>query len=257
MAVEAHHLNPLCSPNVAVDFPYREMMHPLESNGFIYNNQFRYGSVQAATTPFSPTVECQTSLLNPVYNISPVGCSVQPMIHSVDSSITFNSENNGNNVDFLRRGSSSSLRKRPREESLVMPSQKRCIDPLMFLGQDLSSNVQHHSFDIDRLISSHVEIMRMEIEEKRNTQSRKIKEAIEQGLMKKLRAKDEEINHIGKLNLFLEEKVKSLLLADVERREEPTAADDTQSCCGSNDEGDSDERWRLVGEAQDTITRKM
>ncbi|KAG2315615.1 hypothetical protein Bca52824_018740 [Brassica carinata] len=284
MAVEAHHLNPLCSPNVAVDFPYREMMHPLESNGFIYNNQFRYGSVQAATTPFSPTVECQTSLLNPVYNISPVGCSVQPMIHSVDSSITFNSENNGNNVDFLRRGSSSSLRKRPREESLVMPSQKRCIDPLMFLGQDLSSNVQHHSFDIDRLISSHVEIMRMEIEEKRNTQSRKIKEAIEQGLMKKLRAKDEEINHIGKLNLFLEEKVKSLyvenqlwrdvaqsneatvnalrsnlqqVLADVERREEPTAADDTQSCCGSNDEGDSDERWRLVGEAQDTITRKM
>lgn len=125
--------------------------------------------------------------------------------------------------------------------------------------------------------------MRMEIEEKRKTQGKRIMEAIEQGLMKTLRAKDEEINHIGKLNLFLEEKVKSLcvenqiwrdvaqsneatvnalrsnlqqVLAAVERNrwEEPTvaAADDAQSCCGSNDEGDSEEeRWKLAGEAQD------
>ncbi|KAJ0249381.1 BOI-related E3 ubiquitin-protein ligase 3 [Hirschfeldia incana] len=291
MAVEAHHLNPLCSSNVAGDFLYKDMLHPLESNGFIYNNQFRYGNVQAFTTPFYPTVECQTSMLNPFHNIPPVDClvhqSMKPTIPSVDSSVTFNGENNGNNVDFLRPGSSSSLRKRSRDESVLVnpiPSQKRYTDPLLFLGQDLSSNIQHHSLDIDRLISNHVEIMRMEIEEKRNTQSRKIKEAIEQGLMKTLRAKDEEINHIGKLNLFLEQKVKSLyvenqiwrdvaqtneatvnalrsnlqqVLADVERREEPTAAEDTQSCCGNNDEGDFDERWRLVGEAQDTITRTM
>ncbi|CAN7010704.1 hypothetical protein IGI04_011815 [Brassica rapa subsp. trilocularis] len=291
MAVEAHHLNPLCSPNVAGDFLYRDMMHPLEANSFVYNNQIRYGNVPAATTPFNPTAECQTSLLNPTYNISPVDYlvhqSIKPTIHSVDSSVTFNSENNGNNVDFLRHGSSSSLRKRRREESVLvspMPSQKRSTDPLMFLGQDLSSNVQQHSFDIDRLISNHVEIMRLEIEEKRRTQGRKIMEAIQQGLMKTLRAKDEEINHIQKLNLYLEEKVKSLcvenqvwrdvaqsneatvnalrsnlqqVLADVERREEPTAADDTQSCCGSNDEGDSKEKWRLVGEAQDTMTRTM
>ena len=110
--------------------------------------------------------------------------------------------------------------------------------------------------------------MRLEIEEKRRTQGRKIMEAIEQGLMKKLKAKDEEINHIVKLNFYLEEKVKSLcvenqilrdvaqsneatvnslrsnlqqVLAAVERNrwEEPTTADDAQSCCGSNDEGDS------------------
>lgn len=138
-------------------------MHPLEANSFVYNNQIRYGNVPAATTPFNPTVECQSSLLNPTYNISPVDYlvhqSIKPTIHSVDSSVTFNSENNGNNVDFLRPGSSSSPKKRRREESVLvspMPSQKRSIDPLMFLGQDLSSNVQHHSFDIDRLISNHV-----------------------------------------------------------------------------------------------------
>lgn len=164
MAVEAHHLNPLCSPNVAGDFLYRDMMHPLEANGFIYNNnQLRHGNVPAATMPFNPTVECQTSQLYPVYyNISPVGCLVQPTIHSVDSSVTFNGENNGNNVDFLRPGSSLSLRKRSREESVLvnpMPSQKRCTDPLMFLDQDLSSNIHHHSLDIDRLISSHVSVV--------------------------------------------------------------------------------------------------
>lgn len=161
MAVEAHHRNPVCSPNVAGDFLYREMMHPLEANGFVYNGQFRHGNVPAVTMPFNPTVESQTSLLNSTYNISPVDYlvhqSIKPTIHSVDSSVTFNSERNGNNVDFLRPSSSSSLRKRPREESLVMPSQKRCTDPLMFLGQDLSPKIdQHHSLDIDRLISNHV-----------------------------------------------------------------------------------------------------
>ncbi|CAH8384875.1 unnamed protein product [Eruca vesicaria subsp. sativa] len=286
MAVDAHHLNPMFSSNI-------EMIHPVEANGLVYNNQIRYNTVPATTMPFNPIIECQTSLLNPVYNVSPFdSLAQQSMKPSVDSSLTFNSENNGySNVDFIRPVSSSSMRKRPREESVVvnpMRSQKRCTDPLMFLGQDLSSNVQHHNFDIDRVISHHVEIMRMEIEEKRKTQSRKIMEAIQQGLMKSLRAKDEEINHIGKLNLILEEKVKSLsvenqiwrdmaqtneatvnslrsnlqqVLAAVERNkwEEPTVADDAQSCCGSNDEGDSDERWRLAGEVKSvrTITKTM
>jgi len=40
--------------------------------------------------------------------------------------------------------------------SAYMQIQKNPTDPLMFLGQDLSSNVQQHHFDIDRLISNHV-----------------------------------------------------------------------------------------------------
>lgn len=137
-------------------FPYREMIHPVEASGVVYNTQMRYGTVPT----FNPTVECQTSLFNPIYNISPVDRlvhqSMKPTIQSVDSSLTFNSDNN---VDFLRPVSS---RKRSREESVVLnPSaymqiQKNPTDPLMFLGQDLSSNVQQHHFDIDRLISNHV-----------------------------------------------------------------------------------------------------
>ncbi|CAN8269406.1 unnamed protein product [Cochlearia groenlandica] len=264
MAVEAHNLNPLLSTN-------REMMHHLETNSLLYNNKIRYGTVLSTTpTLINPNVGCQASPLNPLYNATPL-----------ESSVTFNS-----NGDFLLPTSSPS-RKRFREESLNLvdhtPRQKPCTDPLMFLGQDLSCNVQNHNLDIDRLIYNHVEIMRKEIEEKRKTQEKKIIQAIELGLTKKLRAKDEEINNITKLNLFLEEKVKSLhvenqiwrdvaqsneatvnalrsnlqqVLTAVEKNrwEEATVAhDDVESCCGSNEVvGDSGENtWRLVGEAQD------
>lgn len=142
------------------------MMHPIEANGLFYNNHISYNTLPATTMRFNPTMECQTSTFNPIYNISPVDChllhqSMKPTIHSVDSSVTYTSDNNnnGNNVNYLPPV--SSLRKRHREESVVenpMPSQKRCTDPLMFLGQDLSSNIQHHNLDIDRLISNHVSV---------------------------------------------------------------------------------------------------
>lgn len=54
--------------------------------------------------------------------------------------------------------------------------------------------------------------MRIELEEKRKRQARRIIEAIEVGTMKRLRAKEEEIVKIGKLNWALEERVKSLCL---------------------------------------------
>lgn len=50
----------------------------------------------------------------------------------------------------------------------------------------------------------------MELEEKRKRQARRIMEAIELGMMRRLKAKEEEIEKIGKLNWALEERVKSL-----------------------------------------------
>lgn len=55
-----------------------------------------------------------------------------------------------------------------------------------------------------------MEKVRMEIEERRRRQARRIMDAIEESVMKKLRAKEEEIEKIGKLNWALEERVKSL-----------------------------------------------
>lgn len=57
-----------------------------------------------------------------------------------------------------------------------------------------------------------MENVRLEIGEKRKRQARKILEAIEVGMVKSLRAKEEEIEKIGKLNWALEERVKSLFI---------------------------------------------
>jgi E3 ubiquitin-protein ligase BOI-like protein len=122
-----------------------------------------------------------------------------------------------------------------------------------------------------------MEKVRMEIEEKRKRQARRIVEAIELGMMKRLKAKEEEIEKIGKLNWALEERVKSLcienqiwrdlaqtneatanalrsnleqVLAQVKDErthgaalEEAAAAalmDDAQSCCGSSGGADDE-----------------
>ncbi|XVF04497.1 hypothetical protein REPUB_Repub05bG0087900 [Reevesia pubescens] len=83
-----------------------------------------------------------------------------------------------------------------------------------------------------------MEKVRMEIEEKRKRQARKIMEAIEGGVMKKLTAKEEEIEKIGKLNWGLEERFKDERTPGVGLEEAAAAAadevDDAQSCCDSN-----------------------
>ncbi|CAH8330187.1 unnamed protein product [Eruca vesicaria subsp. sativa] len=86
------------------------------------------------------------------------------------------------------------------------------VAPYSFLGQDidLSSHLYQQQHDIDRFVSLHMERVRFEIEEKRKRQARTIVEAIEHGLVKRLRVKEEERERIGKMNHALEERVKSL-----------------------------------------------
>lgn len=131
----------------------------------------------------------------------------------------------------------------------------------------------------------------MEIEEKRKRQARRIVEAIEEGMMKRLRAKEEEIEKIGKLNWALEERVKSLCIEnhiwrDLAQSNEATAnalrtnleqvlaaqvkderteaaaeaaiMDDAQSCCGSSGGvGESEKlsgRYTLAYGAHDRVS---
>lgn len=108
----------------------------------------------------------------------------------------------------------------------------------------------------------------MELEERQQQQARLLVSAIREGVMKKLNEKDEQIQRMGKLNLALQEKVKSLyienqLWRDLAHSNEATAnslrtnleqvlahvsderfstggvaaaglEDDAESCCGSN-----------------------
>ncbi|CAI9087992.1 OLC1v1022212C1 [Oldenlandia corymbosa var. corymbosa] len=79
-----------------------------------------------------------------------------------------------------------------------------------FLGQDMSFEIQQQQFEIDRFIAHQTVKVKMEMEERRKSYSRRILTAVEETVRKKLRAKEEEIERIGRLNWALEEKVKSL-----------------------------------------------
>ncbi|KAK2966737.1 hypothetical protein RJ640_001061 [Escallonia rubra] len=97
-----------------------------------------------------------------------------------------------------------------------------------------------NSFDFSGVQTDKV---RLEIEKRRKRNSRRIIAAVEYGMMKRLRAKEEEIEKIGKLNWALEERVKSLCVQEENHRlhsgNEAAAAlmDDAESCCGSNYNG--------------------
>lgn len=108
------------------------------------------------------------------------------------------------------------------------------------------------------------EKVRMEVEERRKRHCQRIAAAMEESIMNRLKAKEAEIEKIGKLNWALEERVKSLcvenqiwremaqnneatanalranleqVLAQVQNGANATeAADEESSCCGSSGE---------------------
>ncbi|KAJ8465129.1 hypothetical protein OPV22_027681 [Ensete ventricosum] len=145
--------------------------------------------------------------------------------------------------------------------------------PISFLGDDVSSLLQRQSLDFDRLILQHAETVRAGLAERRRMFARQVVAAVEEGVSKRLKAKEEEIARVGKLNWALEERIKSLyaenqiwrnlaqnneatanvlrtnleqvLAAQVMVKEAPATADDAESCCcGDNAE---DEEGIKVG----------
>lgn len=257
MAVEARHLNFFPSQLVG----NREMINPIETNTSIYNDhQMGY------TVPLSIT-NITTDTLLPAYNslITDLIPLKAAAMKSDSSSLTYNY-----NLPVQR--------KRSRSDSInpfflypTHQTQKNC-GSFSFLGEDISLEIQQQEFDIERLITQHMENVSMELEEKRKRQARRIIEAIEVGMIKRLRTKEEEIEKIVKLNWALEEKVKSLcienqiwrdlaqsneatanalrtnlhqVLAQVKDErtlEEATAlTDDAQSYCGSSGENDDED----------------
>nr|XP_043628201.1 probable BOI-related E3 ubiquitin-protein ligase 2 [Erigeron canadensis] len=146
-----------------------------------------------------------------------------------------------------------------------------CRSHFTFLGEDISSQIQQQQLEIDQFVAIHTEKVRAEIEDRRKRNSRTIIAALEENITQKLRAKEDEITKMRKLNYALEEKVKSLSIEnqiwrEVAQTNEATAnslrfnlkqvleqvvyneynkssgcdadvtvlSDDAQSCCESN-----------------------
>ncbi|KAK7401665.1 hypothetical protein VNO78_13315 [Psophocarpus tetragonolobus] len=253
MAVEARHLNLFPSQLIT----NREVMNNIEANVHMYNNsQMGYSSY----LPLSGAVT-ETVLPSSLYNS--IGNAVKS-----ESGLTYNNSN------IVIPASMS--RKRSRENNYGYSNES-----FSFLGQDVSLQIQQQQLDIEHLIMQRMEKVRMEIDEKRKRQARRIIEAIEVGVMKKLKAKEEEIEKIGKLNWALEERVKSLCMEnqiwrDLAQTNEATAnalrcnleqilaqrggamqedggavvMDDAESCCGSTDEDEEEE-----GEKEKEVAR--
>lgn len=171
----------------------------------------------------------------------------------------------------------SASQKRPRDfnDSFIQKERGAFLSShhlFSFLGQDVSLQIQQQQVEIDRFIVQHMERMRMDLAESRQQQSKQIFAAIKEGVRKRLKSKEEEIERMRSLNWALEERVKSLFMEnqiwrDLARSNEATAnalrsnleqvlaqvsneqqcnlADDAESCCDNSEE---EEKRKLVEE---------
>ncbi|KAL3736032.1 hypothetical protein ACJRO7_025048 [Eucalyptus globulus] len=228
MAVESRHPH-LFPPQLLGSREAAMMMahHPaVEANASLYGSQPMYG------LPLSGTSTAD-SLLFPVYNHNlsshvSAARALEEALHLKTTTATttpLKSESgityiNNTNTNTALPSLSSSSRKRPRDSNQALSFSTTEIQPdgrsscgrFSFLGEDVSLHVHHQFLDIDRLVTQHMEKLRAEMDEQRQSQARRLAESIGQGLAKRLRAREEEIEKIGKLNYALEERIKSLCI---------------------------------------------
>ncbi|KAJ1294235.1 hypothetical protein BS78_01G130400 [Paspalum vaginatum] len=75
---------------------------------------------------------------------------------------------------------------------------------------DVAAHFQQQLIDVDRLVLQHTAKMWAELAEQRRRHARQVVATVEAAAAKRLRAKGDEIERIGRLNWALEERVKSL-----------------------------------------------
>ncbi|GJT22895.1 probable BOI-related E3 ubiquitin-protein ligase 3 [Tanacetum coccineum] len=138
-------------------------------------------------------------------------------------------------------------RKRSRDNGY---NNNRMLDTSVLLNEDVASQMYQHQLEIDHFVAHHAEKMRSEINEMRKRSSRRMIMAANEGIMKRLKIKEEEITRLNQLNWSLEEKLKSataynlqqlLAQAQLQQQEQTLVNDDIddgESCCGSNYEED-------------------
>lgn len=203
MAVEARHLS-LFPSQIPSN---REMGSFVEGNGNLYAGHM--GGYRGVPGPLSGTTTATDALI-PMYGSA--------MADSVPAKTPIKSDSG---LSYAIPAS----RKRSREAVIShhpmlsfqpnlrnqQQTDNRC-GSFTFMGEDISYQIQQQQLEIDNFIAEHTEKVRMEIEERRKRYSRRIIAAVEESIVNKLRAKEVEIEKMGKLNWALEERVKSLCL---------------------------------------------
>ncbi|GFQ03751.1 probable boi-related E3 ubiquitin-protein ligase 3 [Phtheirospermum japonicum] len=220
MAVEARRLN-LFSPKI-------------HSNRWRYDDEWYdddYGSLMGyeVVAPLSGTTTA-TETLVPMYGSTITEAfSAETVAIKSDSDLSYT-------VPVSRKCSRDAINS-SRQNSAILNNHS---GSLTFLGEDFSFQFQQQQLEIDHFIAQHVcftidhlffnfwfilpelfinfafyfvqqtEKVRLEVKERQKRYSRQIAAAVEDNVMKRLKAKEEEIEKMGKLNWTLEERVKSL-----------------------------------------------
>ncbi|OIV92500.1 hypothetical protein TanjilG_02263 [Lupinus angustifolius] len=154
------------------------MMNPVDNINLYNSHQMGYDSL----LPLSATTTADNIFRPPCNTFIAADSFPQKTAMNSDSSLTYNVHN---------------------------------CDSFSFLGEDLSLHLQkqqQQQLNINNIISEQIEKLKMEVVEKRKRETRKIMETIEVSVMKRVKAKENEIEKIGNLNYGLEEKVKSLCM---------------------------------------------
>ncbi|ERN14815.1 probable BOI-related E3 ubiquitin-protein ligase 2 [Amborella trichopoda] len=155
--------------------------------------------------------------LNEAYQVNPIAANLFPyynseMIPAMNGAVISEPESG------LTCGNFSRARKRGREPCCTQWPERHVIPAhygfsagfLSFFGEELAFHLVQQQQEIDHFIALHTEKVRMELEEKRRRHARRLFVAVEENMAKRLKAKEAEIEKIGKLNGVLEARVKSL-----------------------------------------------
>ncbi|PIN24801.1 putative E3 ubiquitin ligase [Handroanthus impetiginosus] len=250
MAVEATHLN--LFPKQLVQ--ERDLMNPSNQGTMIssYNGQqMRFPAIPLSGNQsfYQPAVVCD---------------SVQA---KTESGLTYN-------IPAPRKRSRDSINQLYAPPNFPATQKNNSVSQFpSSVGENILPQIQQHHLEIDAIISQHTKKIRLELEERQKQHAKLLMAAIGEGVMKKLKEKDEQIQRMGKLNVALQERVKSLyvenqlwrdlaqaneatanslrsnleqLLAQVGGEEHISAGvgggaaveeEDVESCCGSSDQG--------------------
>lgn len=240
MAVEARHLNSLHPQLVCNN---RQLLNGIDENIKMYTSVRDGGSLMPRLS------EIATETFLPKYGADSLPTKhPQPQTHSGIP----------HTLPLSRKRTRSSVHQLHRNQNHFNNN-----NFTSFLGEDISLMLQYHQLEIDNFIAQHVVKIRSEMEEHRKANRRRITAAVEDVIVNKLRAKEEEVDRMVKLNQALHEKVKCLttenqIWRDLAQSNEATVTtlrtnieqvmrhrarrtENAQSCCSSNNGGEEED----------------
>ncbi|CAI9773334.1 unnamed protein product [Fraxinus pennsylvanica] len=272
MAIEARNFNLFPSQFI----PNRDLVNSNHGDALAYNTQMGSSAV--------PLASSMPETLFPIYQ-------------SFYSAPAKTSVNTGSGLTY---NLSASPRKRSRESMNQLYATSNFGEPQKnsgisqfpsFVGQETLPQIQQYQLEMDSIISQHTKKMKLEVEDKQKQQARLLLSALEESVMNKLKEKEDQLQRIGKTNLFLQERVKSLFMENqlwrnLAQTNEATAnslrtnleqvlahvsdkrlscgaavcggavEEDVESCCGSSDCREGVEGRREVAEHGGRICRR-